>query len=180
MVHVQEMTEKHVIRVALLLSNAQIADHLGNVLRNLDYRVCQSHAEPAEGHLFVVDTKTLLQVSERVPKILFVASLSPRVIEIGVRTRCLGLMWPSQGALEVKALFDFALVNVAAQYNLKASNARLLRKLRERKTVEMAKQVLQKRYLVGEERAYSMIRQIAMNTRRTLGEVADEILLKHE
>ena len=97
-----------------------------------------------------------------------------------MRTQCLGIIVPSQGLLELKATLDIALSVAGAQCALEKENGRLWRKLRERKTIEMAKEILKKRYKFDEESAYRMIRYEAMNSRRTLGEVAEMVLLKNE
>ncbi|MHB1956293.1 MAG: ANTAR domain-containing response regulator [Sulfobacillus sp.] len=177
---VQTKPEKSVKGIAVLLSNATLANHVQEILVRLEYHVCRGQIDGDINHVYLVDTKSLPRVPWPSPRVLFVSSLSPAVIELSVRTQCLGIIVPSQGVLELKATFDIALMVAKNQCALETANSRLLRKLRERKTIEMAKEMLKKRYLIDEERAYHMIRREAMNSRRTLGEVAEEFLLKHE
>ncbi|PSR32218.1 MAG: hypothetical protein C7B46_15240 [Sulfobacillus benefaciens] len=177
---VKTKPEKSVKGIAVLLSNATLANHLSDILVRLEYHVCRGPIDRDINHVYVVDTKSLPRVPWPSPRVLFASSLSPAIIELCVRMQCLGIIVPSQGVLELKATFDIALMIANNQCALETANSRLLRKLRERKTIEMAKEMLKKRYLIDEERAYHMIRREAMNSRRTLGEVAEEFLLKHE
>ncbi len=180
---VEEVNPKHekcVQGISVLLSNIEVAERVRDILVTLDYRVYQGAVDSGANYVYVVDTKSLSHIPWHSPRVLFASSLTPVIIELGVRTNCLGIVVPTQGLLELKATFDIALMVANNQCALEAANSRLLRKLRERKTVEMAKATLQKRYFIDEDRAYQMIRREAMNTRRTLGEVAEEFLLKHE
>ena len=177
---IKSRPEKSVKGIAVLLSNPILANHLHEILVRLEYHVCRGLVDGEVNHVYVVDTKSLIRVPWSSPRVLFATLLSPSIIELSVRTQCFGIIVPSQGILEIKATFDIALMVANNQRALETANGRLLRKLRERKTIEMAKEMLEKRYLIDEERAYLMIRQEAMNSRRTLGEVAEEILLKHE
>ena len=166
--------------IVIFLSNATMTDYIHDILTRLEYPICQGTVDKDIRHIFVVDTKSLQRLPWSNPKVLFVSALSPSIIELSVRAQCLGIIVPSQGILELKATFDIALMVANNQCALETANTRLLRKLRERKTIEMAKDMLKKRYLIDEDRAYNMIRREAMNSRRTLGDVAEEFLLKHE
>ncbi len=165
--------------IAIVLSNSMVARHLEDILARLEYHVCGAAVDQKMNHIYLVDTHTLSQVWPN-PRVLYASSLSPSVIDVSVRTQCLGIIVPSQGLLELKATLDIALSVASAQCALEKENGRLWRKLRERKTIEMAKEILKKRYQFDEESAYRMIRYEAMNSRRTLGEVAEMVLLKNE
>ena len=178
---VKTQPHKSVKRIAVLLSNETLVNHLYDMMVRLEYHVCHGQVDQLyNNYVYVVDTKSLPQVPWSSSKVFFASSLSPSVIELCVRMQCLGIITPSQGILELKATFDIAVMIANNQCALEKANNQLFRKLRERKTLEMAKEMLKKRYLIDEERAYHMIRREAMNSRRTLGEVAEEFLLKHE
>lgn len=177
---VKTKPEKLIQGIAVLLSNATLANHLSETLVRLEYHVCRGQIDRDINRVYVVDIKSLPRVPWPSPRVLYASALNPSIIELSVRMQCLGIIVPSQGVLELKAILDIALMIANNQCALETANSRLLRKLRERKTIEMAKEMLKKRYLIDEERAYHMIRREAMNSRRTLGEVAEEFLLKHE
>ena len=177
-VQIKTIPKSMVKGIAIMLSNSMVARRLEDILARLEYHVCRESIDSKTDHIYLVDIHTLQAWPSR--RVLYASSLSPAVIDLSVRAQCLGIIVPSQGLLELKATLDVALSIASAQCALEKENGRLWRKLRERKTIEMAKEVLKKRYRIDEEEAYRIIRYEAMNSRRTLGEVAETVLLKNE
>jgi len=60
---------------------------------------------------------------------------------------------------------------------LREENANLQEALEARKLIERAKGLLQKKYLLNEERAFKKIRQISMDQNKSMKEVAKAIIL---
>ena len=60
---------------------------------------------------------------------------------------------------------------------LRAENANLQEALDARKVLEKAKGLLQKKYLLNEEKAFKKIREISMNQNKPMKEVAEAIIL---
>jgi two-component system, response regulator PdtaR len=67
------------------------------------------------------------------------------------------------------------------EFNILAKeNKNLMETLGARKTIEKAKGILEKQYLMDEEAAFRKIRTISMNQRKTMKEVAEAIIMTLE
>lgn len=77
----------------------------------------------------------------------------------------------------VKAILDMAITRFNAYARLRGELDAARRALEERKTVERAKGLLMKTNGLSEEEAYQALRRAAMNQGRTIGTVAESILL---
>jgi response regulator NasT len=76
----------------------------------------------------------------------------------------------------VKAIVEVACARFEEFQRLRAELAEANRKLSERKLVERAKGLLMKERGVGEAEAYQLLRSLAMNRGKRLGDVAQDVI----
>lgn len=176
-----ETTRHGTVRgIVVLAENRLLVERLKEELRSLRQRVLDHPYGDPRHYLFIVDDRHLLRLPSPCSKILLTMCLTSEAIDRAAASRCLGVITPGLDRLQLEATIRTALSVAETVQLLEKSNQRLLRKLRERKIIAMAKEVLQKRFCIGEEEAYQQIRMEATQSRKTLGEVASEILLRYE
>jgi hypothetical protein len=166
--------------IVVLTDNMLLGERLKEELRGLEQRVLDHPHGDVRQCLFIVDEAHLMRVPCQCLKLLLTPSLTEDAIRMATEAQCLGLVTPGLDRLQLKALVATAAAVAEMVWLLEKSNTRLLRKLRERKIIALAKEVLEKRFRIDEEEAYRRIRLEATQTRRTLGEVAQAILLRYE
>ena len=78
--------------------------------------------------------------------------------------------------VRVRAAIDIAMAQFSAFNELRTELDDTRRQLEDRKLVEKAKGLLMQSHGVGEKEAFSTLRKLAMNKKRTLGETAGDVI----
>jgi response regulator NasT len=104
------------------------------------------------------------------------AAVAARAAEAGV----LGFLAKPLRPEEVGPALDLAVSRFRDLEAIRKENVELRRKLEARKLVDRAKAVLIQRLGLSEPEAYRQLQKTAMNTRRTMGDVAQALLLGEE
>lgn len=169
---------------------------LGNVLTRLGFEVVAEGANGAEAHRLAQTLKPdvlFLAVSlpdmdgltvaahilETVPLPILILSshldeeLVRRAKKVGVMAH---LLKPLREE-ELLPAIELAISRFEECNTLRKENADLKRNLEDRKLIERAKGILMERERISEQQAFARIQKTSMNTRRSMAEIAQAILL---
>jgi response regulator NasT len=78
---------------------------------------------------------------------------------------------------ELRPAIELAISRFEECNTLRKENADLKRNLEDRKLIERAKGILMERERISEQQAFARIQKTSMNTRRSMAEIAQAILL---
>jgi response regulator NasT len=169
---------------------------LGNVLTRLGFEVVAEGASGAEAQCLAQTLKPdvlFLAVSlpdmdgltvaahilETVPLPILILSnhldegLIRRAKKVGVMAH---LLKPLREE-ELRPAIELAISRFEECNTLRKENADLKRNLEDRKLIERAKGILMERERISEQQAFARIQKTSMNTRRSMAEIAQAILL---
>jgi two-component system, response regulator / RNA-binding antiterminator len=110
------------------------------------------------------------------PIVMFAADDNAATIREAVRAGVSAYVVDGLEPERVKAIVDVACARFEEFQRLRTELAEANRKLSERKLVERAKGLLMKARGVGEDEAYQLLRSLAMNRGKRIGDVAQDVI----
>jgi two-component system, response regulator / RNA-binding antiterminator len=110
------------------------------------------------------------------PIVMFAADDNTATIREAVRAGVSAYVVDGLEPERVKAIVDVACARFEELQSLRSDLAEANRKLSERKLVERAKGLLMKERGVDEQEAYQLLRSLAMNRGKRLGDVAQDVI----
>lgn len=110
------------------------------------------------------------------PIVMFAADDDTATIREAVRAGVSAYVVDGLEPERVKAIVEVACARFEEFQRLRGELAEANRKLSERKLVERAKGLLMKARGVGEEEAYQLLRSLAMNRGKRIGDVAQDVI----
>jgi two-component system, response regulator / RNA-binding antiterminator len=113
------------------------------------------------------------------PVVMFVDRSEPGRAEEALRSGVAAYIVDGLQPARVRPILEVAMSRFQLMQQLRADLAKAQSDLASRKTIERAKGLLMKERQIGEEEAYAMLRKLAMNTGRSIGAVATDLLSFH-
>jgi len=113
------------------------------------------------------------------PIVMFVDRSEPGLAEEAVRAGVAAYIVDGLQPGRVRSILEVAMSRFQLMQQLRTDLAKAQSDLASRKTVERAKGLLMKERQVGEEEAYAILRKLAMNSGRSVGAVAADLLSFH-
>jgi response regulator NasT len=110
------------------------------------------------------------------PVVLYTGDTAPASIRAAVTAGVSAYAVDCSNIDRIGALLDIAVVRFAEVQQLKRALHRAKTSLAERNMVEKAKGIIMRQRKVSEDTAYRMLRKLAMDRNRRIGEVAGEIV----
>jgi response regulator NasT len=110
------------------------------------------------------------------PIVMFSSDAAPDSIRDAVLAGVSAYVVDGLDAARVKSIVEVAVARFGEHQRLRAELAEANLKLSERKRIERAKGILMKSRGVGEDEAYRMLRRIAMDRGKRLGEIAQQLI----
>lgn len=110
------------------------------------------------------------------PVVMFSDSGDQSFIAAAIRAGVTAYQVEDINPSRAKAAIDVARAQFSAFDNLQQELERTRRELAARKTVDRAKGLLMSRHQVSEEKAYSTLRKLAMNSNSSLADTADKVI----
>jgi two-component system, response regulator PdtaR len=114
--------------------------------------------------------------SKRVPIIMLTAYSQPELYEEASRAGVFAYLTKPLRKSDLAPAIEVALARALEMYELQDEINELSYKLETRKVVEKAKGVLMKKYEIDEPTAYRRLQKAAMDERKGIREVADQVL----
>jgi len=110
------------------------------------------------------------------PIVMFASDDAPGAIRDAMRAGVSAYIVDGLDAARVKSIVEVAVARFDEYQRLRAELAEVNLKLADRKLVERAKGILMKSRGVGEDEAYRMLRRMAMDRGKRLGEIAQQLI----
>jgi response regulator NasT len=110
------------------------------------------------------------------PVLMFVDRSEPGFAEEAVRAGVAAYIVDGLQPGRVRPILEVAMSRFQLMQQLRTDLAKAQSDLASRKTIERAKGLLMKERQVGEEEAYGMLRRLAMNSGRSIGAVATDLI----
>lgn len=110
------------------------------------------------------------------PVVLAIGEADGETVERAKRVRAAGVIRCDAAPLEAQVALELAVLSHRDRSRLESTVARLEEALQARKAVEQAKGLLMDRLGLKESEAYARLRRMAMDSRKSLREVAEVIL----
>lgn len=124
----------------------------------------------------VLEHVVMISRDEPRPIVMFSTDDAPETIRDAVRAGVSAYVVDGLDAARVKSIVEVAVARFDEYQRLRAELADANLKLSERKQVERAKGILMKTRGVGEDEAYQMLRRMAMDRGKRLGEIAQQLI----
>jgi len=183
------------MRVLVMDESHRRANVLRNALELAGYEVIVSRAEPlalaglvarVQPDVIVIDTESpsrdtlehIAVMGQHLPRpiVMFADDSAPETLRRVMRAGVAAYVVDGLDPARVKSIVDVACARFEEFQSLRTELADTRSKLAERKTVERAKGLLMKSRGVDEERAYQMLRKLAMDRGKPLAEVAKQVV----
>ncbi len=113
------------------------------------------------------------------PVVMFVDRSEPGRAEEAVRAGVAAYIVDGLQPARVRSILEVAMSRFQLMQQLRSDLAKAQSDLASRKTIEKAKGLLMKERQIGEEEAHAMLRKLAMNSGRSMGAVAADLLSFH-
>jgi len=124
----------------------------------------------------VLEHVVMISRDEPRPIVMFSTDDAPETIRDAVRAGVSAYVVDGLDAARVKSIVEVAVARFDEYQRLRAELADANLKLSERKQVERAKGILMRTRGVGEDEAYQMLRRMAMDRGKRLGEIAQQLI----
>jgi len=124
----------------------------------------------------VLEHIVMISRDEPRPIVMFSSDDAPQAIRDAVRAGVSAYIVDGLDAARVKSIVEVAIARFDEYQRLRAELVEANLKLAERKLVERAKGILMKSRGVGEDEAYRMLRGMAMDRGKRLGEIAQQVI----
>src|SRR5712692_2203874 len=124
----------------------------------------------------VLEHVVMISRDEPRPIVMFSSDDAPGTIRDAVRAGVSAYIVDGLDAARIKSIVEVAVARFDEYQRLRAELADANLKLSERKQVERAKGILMKTRGVGEDEAYQMLRRMAMDRGKRLGEIAQQLI----
>jgi len=124
----------------------------------------------------VLEHVVMISRDEPRPIVMFSSDAAPDSIRDAVLAGVSAYVVDGLDAARVKSIIEVAVARFGEHQRLRAELAEANLKLSERKQVERAKGILMKSRGVGEAEAYQMLRRMAMDRGKRLGEIAQQLI----
>jgi len=115
-----------------------------------------------------------------VPVVLYTADALQQSIRAAVSAGVAAYVVDCRNAGRLGALLDVAMVRFSESRQLQQELHRAKLSLAERSTVEKAKGIIMRQRSISEDAAYKLLRKLAMDRNRRIGEVAGEVIAAAE
>lgn len=187
------------LKIMIVDENEQRGLALAAVLRELDYqvvgrvtagdylptRVLESKPDVVLIDLGSPSRDTLEQLSilhrdDPRPVVMFAKDEDAATIQAAVRAGVSAYVVDGLSGARVRPIIDTAVAHFNSFQGLRHELERTRNSLAERKAVDRAKGVLMKEQAIDEEVAFAQLRRMAMDSKCRIGEVAEEIIRRHE
>jgi response regulator NasT len=117
-----------------------------------------------------------LNVPRALPVVLFTGDSTPQSIRAAVTAGVSAYAVDCSNVNRIGALLELALARFDEWQQLRRELQRARTSLAERNSVEKAKGIIMRQRKVSEDTAYRMLRKLAMDRNRRIGEVAGEVI----
>src|SRR6266849_1027682 len=183
------------MRVLIVDESPERTAVLREGLERAGYEVAAALAAPIEllraveqvrPDVIVIDTESpsrdvlehVVMISRDQPRpiVMFSSDDAPDTIRDAMRAGVSAYVVDGLDAARVKSIVEVAVARFDEYQRLRAELADANLKLSERKQVERAKGILMKSRGVGEDEAYQMLRRMAMDRGKRLGEIAQQLI----
>ncbi len=124
----------------------------------------------------VLEHVVMISRDEPRPIVMFSSDDAPDTIRDAVRAGVSAYVVDGLDAARVKSIVEVAVARFDEHQRLRAELVEANLKLSERKLVERAKGILVKSRGMGEDEAYRMLRRMAMDRGKRLGEIAQQVI----
>ncbi len=124
----------------------------------------------------VLEHVVMISRDEPRPIVMFSSDDAPDTIRDAVRAGVSAYVVDGLDAARIKSIVEVAVARFDEYRRLRAELAEANLKLSERKLVERAKGILMKSRGIGEDEAYRMLRRMAMDRGKRLGEIARQVI----
>src|SRR5712692_8792025 len=124
----------------------------------------------------VLEHVVVISRDEPRPIVMFSGDDAPQAIRDAVRAGVSAYIVDGLDAARVKSIVEVAVARFDEHQRLRAELLEANLKLSERKLVERAKGILMKSRGMGEDEAYRMLRRMAMDRGKRLGEIAQQLI----
>ena len=114
------------------------------------------------------------------PIIILSSHLNPEVIQRAKEAGVMAYLVKPLREEELLPAIELAISRFDEFNALRKENADLKRILEDRKLIERAKRILMEREKISEPQAFGRIQKVSMNSRRSMAEIAQAILLSEE
>ncbi len=127
-------------------------------------------------HPELMDLAPQLAHARVAPVVLAIDSAGRDTVDLAKRARAAAVVRSDASPVEIQVALELAVLSHRDRRRLEKTVARLEQALEARKTVEQAKGLLMDRFGLKEAEAYARMRRMAMDSRKSLREVAEVIL----
>jgi two-component system, response regulator / RNA-binding antiterminator len=124
----------------------------------------------------VLESLSIASAHNARPVVMFSGSGDQRFITDAIRAGVTAYQAEDISPQRVQAAIDVAIAQFSAFNAIRQELEETRRQLSERKQVEKAKGLLMSIHNVAEEEAFDTLRKLAMNTHKTLGETAKDVI----
>jgi len=124
----------------------------------------------------VLEHVVMISRDEPRPIVMFSSDDAPDTIRDAVRAGVSAYVVDGLDAVRIKSIVEVAVARFDEHQRLRAELVEANLKLSERKLVERAKGILVKSRGMGEDEAYRMLRRMAMDRGKRLGEIAQQVI----
>src|SRR6266496_3803352 len=124
----------------------------------------------------VLEHVVMISRDEPRPIVMFSSDDAPDTIRDAVRAGVSAYVVDGLDAARIKSIVEVAVARFDEHQRLRAELVEANLKLSERKLVERAKGILVKSRGMGEDEAYRMLRRMAMDRGKRLGEIAQQVI----
>jgi len=124
----------------------------------------------------VLEHVVMISRDEPRPIVMFSSDDAPDTIRDAVRAGVSAYVVDGLDAARIKSIVEVAVARFDEYRRLRAELAEANLKLSERKLVERAKGILMKTRGMGEDEAYQMLRRMAMDRGKRMGEIAQQLI----
>ena len=124
----------------------------------------------------VLEHVVMISRDEPRPIVMFSSDDAPDTIRDAVRAGVSAYVVDGLDAARIKSIVEVAVARFDEYQRLRAELVEANLKLSERKLVERAKGILVKSRGMGEDEAYRMLRRMAMDRGKRLGEIAQQVI----
>ena len=183
------------MRVLVVDESPERTEVLRDGLERAGYEVVAALASPIElmravdqtrPDVIIIDTDSpsrdvlehvvMISRDEPRPIVMFSSDAAPDSIRDAVLAGVSAYVVDGLDAARVKSIIEVAVARFEEHQRLRAELAEANLKLSERKRIERAKGILMKSRGVGEDEAYQMLRRMAMDRGKRLGEIAQQLI----
>ena len=128
----------------------------------------------------VLHTVRALNRNSSIPVVLFTDDSQQQSILAAVRSGVSAYVANCSDVTRIGSLLDVAVIRHRDTRNLKKELHKAKATLAERSTVEKAKGIIMRQRNISEDEAYQLLRKLAMDRNRRIGEVAGEVIAAAE